>query len=136
MKSAILFLVLLGAGCGGGGDSFHDSLTFGTGLAGTGFDLVGESNTFSLAQTGGTIWFRFESAADFDGRFVRLYLYSGSYPYAQQDYVPPQKNGHILLSSFRATDPDTYSVKSYLVETIIDIGKEDHVIDAPLTIMQ
>ncbi len=133
MKHAVLSVLLLCAGCGGG-DSFKNSLTFGTGIDGTGFGLVGEASTFSLAQTGGTIWFRFESASDFDGRFVRLYLYSGSYPYAQKDYVPPQKNGHILLSSFRATDPDTYSVRSYLVETIIDIGKEDHVIDAPLSI--
>jgi hypothetical protein len=134
---ALLLLLgvgLFGVACGGGGDSFKDSLTFGTAIGGTGFDLVGESNTFSLATDGPDIWFRLESAQDIKDRFVRLYIYSGSYPYAQKDYIPPQNYGHILLSSFRVTDAGSYTVKSYLVETILDIGKENHVIDAPLTL--
>jgi hypothetical protein len=119
------------AGCGSQ-DTFRNSLTFGTGITGGGFELAGEATNFSLSSDGADIWFRLESAADFDGRFVRLYIYSGTYPYSQKDYTLPQPNGHILLSSFRITDPDSYTVKAYLVEEVVDIGVETHVIDAPL----
>jgi hypothetical protein len=134
MRTLFFFLVALGlvagTGCGSNNSdsSFKDSLTFGTGIGGTGFDLIGESTTFSVAMMGSTgqIWFKLESAADMAGRAVRLYINDGTY--AQKDYVNPQSYGHILLSSFRITDVGSFVVKGYLVEQVgPDIGKETFV---------
>ena len=73
IMSALLFLGMM-TGCGEE-DAFKDSLTFGTGITGTGFTLVGEANNFSLATMGGnSLWFRLESAADIDGRFGSVKL--------------------------------------------------------------
>ncbi len=114
------------SGCGGGSDSaYKDRLTFGTGIAGTGFDLVGESTTFSVSLLGttGQIWFKLESAADMAGRAVRLYINDGTY--AQKDYTNPQSYGHYLLSSFRITDVGSFTVKAFLVaQAGPDIGKD------------
>ncbi|MFH1812532.1 MAG: hypothetical protein ABIJ09_27615 [Pseudomonadota bacterium] len=128
------------AGSDGGGCSteFCDDLRFGTGLGGTGFDLLGETNSFSVASMATTsIFFRLESAADFDSRFVRLYIYSGSgsnsAPYWQNDFVPGQSYGHILLSTFRITDQGSYEVRAYLVT---NMGAETHVITMPITMTQ
>jgi hypothetical protein len=119
----------LAAGCGGGSDSsYKDRLTFGTGIGGTGFELVGESTTFSVGLLGATgqIWFKLESSADMNGRAVRLYINDGTY--AQKDYTNPQSYGHFLLSSFRITDVGAFTVKAYLVEQVgPDIGKETFV---------
>lgn len=123
---------------GDAGSGFSDKLTFGTGLDSTFFNLVGVSDTFSVATmpTAG-IAFRLETAADFDSRFVRLYIYmgsgSGGAPYWQRDYQPGQTYGHILLSSFRITDPGTYEVRAYLVTSG---GTETHVITSPIYMTQ
>jgi hypothetical protein len=123
-----LVFFCLEVGCGGGSDSsYKDRLTFGTGIGGTGFDLLGESTTFSVGLMGSTgqIWFKLESSADMNGRAVRLYI-NGTY--AQKDYTNPQSYGHFLLSSFRITDVGTFTVKAYLVEQVgPDIGKETFV---------
>jgi hypothetical protein len=130
-----VFLVVGLAGCGGGGSdsSYQNRLTFGTGIAGTGFDLVGESTTFSVALLGSTgqIWFKLESAADMAGRAVRLYINDGTY--AQKDYTNPQDYGHYFLSSFRITDVGSFTVKAFLVEQVgPDIGKETSVAQATI----
>jgi hypothetical protein len=127
-------LVLLGlgviTGCGEP-DAFKDSLTFGTGITGTGFTLVGESTTFSLATLGGKpLWFRLESAADLDGRFVRLYTDG----ITNKDFTDVQKTGHITLSNYPVTNAGTYQVKGYYVQTIIDIGKETLVAGNTITV--
>jgi len=133
LRTAFFLLVLgcvplLGA-CGGGSNSnYKNSLTFGTGIGGTGFDLIGESTTFSVGLLGSTgqIWFKLESADDMAGRAVRLYFNDGTYQ--QKDYTNPQSYGHILLSSFRITDTGTFAVKAYLVAQVgPDIGKETFV---------
>jgi len=132
MIRGILVLVTLAllASCGDQ-DSFKDSLTFGTGITGTGFTLAGEGTTFSLKELkGGPIWFRLESAADIDGRFVRLYFND----ITNKDYTAVQKYGHITLSSFAATNAGTYKVKGYYVQTVIDIGKETLVAGSTLNI--
>ena len=102
---------------------------------------MGESSSFSVTTLGttGQIWFRLESAQDMGGRAGRLYINyaAGDTPYWQKDYLNPQSYGHILLSSFRVTDPGSYTVHAYLVEQVgPDIGKETHVIDAPLAMTQ
>ncbi|MBU0676054.1 MAG: hypothetical protein KJ950_15565 [Proteobacteria bacterium] len=138
LSCLILTLSVMMSACGGGGSSstsgFSDQLALGTGLAGNGFDLAGEAQTFSLVATGGgTITFRLESAADFEGRFVRLYInYPTGTPYWQNDIIPPQADGHILLSSFRVTDVGTYVVKAYLVSDSGGGVTETHVADATL----
>ena len=120
------FLLVGTSGCGSSKSSdseFSDSLTFGTSLGGTGFDLIGEGTSFSVATTTGTLWFKLESSADMAGRAVRLYINDGTY--ATKDYTNPQSYGHILLSSFRITDTGAFTVKGYLVEQVgPDIGKE------------
>jgi hypothetical protein len=131
----VVVLLAGGLGCSGGsGDSaYQNRLTFGTGIAGTGFDLVGESTTFSVALLGSTgqIWFKLESAADMAGRAVRLYINDGTY--AQKDYQNPQSYGHYFLSSFRITDVGTFTVKAFLVEQVgPDIGKETAVAQADI----
>jgi hypothetical protein len=140
--SAALGLVLL-AGCTGtsdagadGGSEFENKLEFGE--TSVGFDLVGKGSTFSVAtMPSAGIAFRLESAADFDGRFVRLYIYSESgsqsAPYWQRDYVPGQTYGHILLSTFRITDTGSYEVRGYLVTSG---GSETHVATSPITMTQ
>ena len=121
------YIFFLGACSGGGGSNYKNSLTFGTGIGGTGFDLIGESTTFSVGLMGSTgqIYFKLESAGDMAGRAVRLYI---NKIYSQKDYVNPQSYGHILLSPFRITDVGTYTVEANLVEPIgPDIGKESFV---------
>jgi hypothetical protein len=140
---AVLFLMggMIGACGGGGGDSFSDKLTVGLGITGTGFDLAGEGTTFSVSELGSSsLWFRLESAADLDGRFVRIYIDSlgndgSSAPYGQKDYEPPQAYGHIFLSTFRITDPGSYRLRGFHVKTVIDIGEETHVADTTLSMI-
>jgi hypothetical protein len=121
------------AGCGGGSSSsFKNSLTFGTSFGGTGFDLVGENTTFSIAMlgAGSQLYFRLESADDFAGRAVRLYFNSIN----NKDFIPPQSYGHILVSAFTITNPGTYTVQGDLVEQVgPDIGKETPVAQSVLT---
>ena len=137
---ASLLLLFSSAGCGSG-SSFQDSLRFGTAIGANGVELVGESSAFSITALGttGQIYFRLESAQDMGGRAARLYINyaAGDAPYWQKDYPNPQSYGHILLSSFRVTDVGSYTVHAYLVEQVgPDIGKETHVIDAPLGMTQ
>ncbi len=139
LRKAFLFLVLVGVlflgACGSNTTSdFKNSLTFGTGLGGTGFDLLGESTTFSVGLMGATgqIYFKLESAADMAGRAVRLYISKGTY--AQKDYPNPQSYGHMLLSSFRITDVGTFPIDGDLVEQVgPDIGKETLVASSTIT---
>ena len=130
----ISFFVLASAGCGSNNSDFKNSLTFGTGLGGTGFDLINPGTTFSVAAEGttGAIYFKLESAADMASRAVRIYINDGTY--GTHDYQNPQSYGHILLSSFRITDTGTFTVKGYLVENVgPDIGKETFVAGSNIT---
>ena len=132
----ISLFVLASAGCGSSNSSsdFKDSLTFGTGLGGTCFDLISPGTTFSVAAEGttGAIYFKLESAADMAGRAVRIYINDGTY--GTHDYENPQSYGHILLSSFPITDTGTFTVKGYFVEQVgPDIGKETFVAGANIT---
>ncbi len=114
--------------------TYMNSLTFGTGVGGTDFDLINPGTTFSVAAEGttGAIYFKLESAADMAGRTVRLYINAGTYD--THDYPNPQSYGHILLSSFRITDTGSFTVKGYLVEQVgPDIGKETFVAGANIT---
>ena len=138
MRTAFLclipFFVFANGGCGSNNSDFKDSLTFGTGLGGNGFDLINPGTTFSVAQEGttGAIYFKLESAADMAGRAVRIYINDGTY--GTHDYLNPQTYGHILLSSFRITDTGTFTVKGYLVEQVgPDIGKEIFVAGSNIT---
>ena len=121
-------------GCGGGdSSSFKNSLTFGASLGGTGFDLIGESKTFSLAalSTQPQIYFKLESADDMAGRAIRLYFDS----ITNKDFTNPQSYGHILLSAFAASNVGTYDVQGHLVAQVgPDIGKETFVARSDLTI--
>jgi hypothetical protein len=120
LRAAMLLAMLSVPACGGDGD-YQDSLTFGTGVTGTGFTLAGEATSFSLqALKGNPIWFRLESAADINSRFVRLYFNDVT----NKDYTAVQKYGHITLSNFPVTTVGSFSVKAYYVETVIDIGQE------------
>lgn len=119
LLGAVMLAVALLGGCDTP-DSFHDSLAFGTGSLG--FDLTGEATTFSLQQlNGGPVWFRLESEADIDGRFVRLYFNGID----NKDYQAPQAYGHIFVSSFAASYEGTYVVKAYYVRPLLDIGEEE-----------
>jgi hypothetical protein len=130
-------LALVGSGsCGSNNSSdsaYKDSLTFGTGLGGTGFDLLNEGTTFSVAALGSqSIYFKLGSAADMAGRAVRLYINDGTY--ATKDYTNPQSYGHYLLSAFRITDVGAFTVKAYLVAQVgPDIGKETFVAQSTIT---
>lgn len=119
-------------GCGDAGQSsFTNSLRFGTGIEGTGFTLSGEATSFSQADLmGKSLWFRLESSADIDGRFVRLYFDN----LTNKDFTAVQATGHITLANFSLTNPGTYQVTGYYVETVIDIGKETLVAEANLTL--
>ena len=113
-----------------GGDTFKDDLSFGTGVAGTGFDLIGQSDTFDLTLNS-VIWFRFESSANFSGRFVRLYFNK----LEQKDFAAcANADAHICLSQFTVSNPGTYEVEGYLVKTNIDIGEETLVAKRTLTL--
>lgn|SRR5512145_1396010 len=130
----VSFLLVGVSGCTDKDTSeFKDQLTFGSALGPTGFDLINEGTSFSLASTdGGTLWFKLESAQDMGGRAVRLYVNNGTY--ATKDYTNPQSYGHMLLSSFRITDTGSFSVKGLLVEQIgPDIGKETLVDESTVT---
>jgi len=121
----------LALSCSGGSDgAFKDSLTFGTGVDSTGFKLVGESSTFDGNGGARNLWFRFESSANFSGRFVRLYLNTLS----QKDFAAcASADAHICLSQM-TVNPGTYEVKGYLVKSNLDIGEETLVATSTLTI--
>lgn len=109
--------------------SFKDDLRFGTGIDYSAMKVTGESTTFSKAPS--LIAFRLESAANFDGRFVRLYLNGLD----QKDFAAcASKDAHICLSSFSIGNPGTYEVKAFLVQTVVDIGKETLVTSATITV--
>jgi hypothetical protein len=138
MRKALLALVFSLAGtvgvsaCGpaSGDGGFTDSLTFGTGITGNGFSLAGESATFDVATTP-MVAFRLESEANFDNRFVRLYFNK----IANKDFAAcASPNAHLCLSQFPVTTPGTYVVDAYLVQTVIDIGKETFVAKSTLTL--
>jgi hypothetical protein len=132
---AVVACVLFLGACGSGSSSnYKNSLTFGTGIGGTGFNLIGESTTFSVGLMGSTgqIYFKLESASDMDGQAVRLYINHGTY--AQKDYPNPQSYGHYLLSSFRITDVGTFPVDGDLVQQVgPDMGKETLVASSTIT---
>lgn len=147
LRAALLTsIAVVASGCGAGGGScsggFCDKLTFGTGITGTGFTLVGETDTFSVATLGssGQIWFRLESSKAFGNKAARLYINSPGTPptpYWQKDYSGLQADAHLLLSTFRVTDKGTYDVVAYLVEQVgPDIGKETRVTNAQLVMTQ
>lgn len=121
-------------GCSGGDSStFKNSLTFGTSFGGTGFDLVGESKTFSLAVLGPQpqLYFKLESAEDMAGRAVRLYFDS----ITNKDFTNPQSYGHLLLSAFAVSNVGTFDVQGYLVEQVgPDMGQETFVAKSDLTL--
>ena len=127
----ILAVSLVAASCGPLNVSgFKDDLRFGTGIDYSAMKLTGESTSFTVATTP-TVSFRIESAANFDGRFVRLYLNT----LEQKDFAAcANKDAHICLSAFNVSNPGTYEVKGYLVDTIVDIGKETLVTSATLTL--
>jgi len=115
------------AGSGGG---FKDELKFGTGINYGAMQLTGEATSFDVLTTR-QLSFRLESAANFDGRFVRLYLNS----LEQKDFSGcANADAHICLSSFNVSTPGTYEVKAYLVATVIDIGKETLVTSATFSL--
>jgi hypothetical protein len=122
----VLFCALALASCGSGG--FKDDLRFGSGS--TGFDLTGESDTFNVATTR-MVYFRFESAANFDNRFVRLYFNK----LEQKDFAAcASADAHLCVSGFAVSTPGTYQVEGYLVQTVVDIGKETLVAKKTLTL--
>ena len=131
LRALVLVVSAFLVACGEG-DSFSNSLRFGTGVAAPDyFTLVGESSSFSLAALGDSpVWFRLESAEDINKRFVRLYFDD----ITNKDFTPPQDYGHIMLSSFSVSNPGTFQVKGFYVKTVIDIGEETFVASAPLTI--
>jgi len=141
MRSNALFLavaLLLLAACGStsntpapdAGGQFKDELLFGTGLDGTGFGLSGTSDSFDLTRVS-TVWFRLESAANFDGRFVRLYFNGAE----QKDFSGcANADAHICLSSFAVSTKGSYQVKAYLVKAVVDIGQETLVTTRTLTL--
>jgi hypothetical protein len=132
----IVIATLLTTACGQSGgsnsSSYTDGLTLGTGENISNFTLTGQATSFSLGATSGVIYFRFESSADFNGRFVRLYIYTtAGVPAGQKDITPPQATGHILLSAFNVTTAGNYNVKGYLVDSL---GGETHVADSLMTL--
>ena len=135
---AVLVATSLLAGCTsadpngdtGASGGFIDDLRFGTGITGNGFTLSGEASTFDTALVR-AVWFRLESSANFDGRFVRLYFNGVS----NQDYPDcAAADSHICLSQFATTTPGTYEVTAFLVKTNVDIGVETKVTAATLTL--
>lgn len=125
---ALATLLALALSCGGGS---KDELEFGTGLDSTGMGLAGEGTTFTVGSGGTTLYFRLESTADFDGRFVRLYFSSVEY----KDFSAcAAKNTHVCLSGFHVSNPGTFEVKGYLVKDNLGIGEETLVATKSLTL--
>ncbi len=129
--AAGLALSACGGSSGSGGDAFNNSLAFGTGITGNGFVLSGESTTFPVATTRTGIYFRLESSANFDGRFVRLYFNN----IENMDFSGcAGADAHICLANFSVSNPGTYVVKAYLVRPVLDIGTETYVTQTTLTV--
>jgi hypothetical protein len=138
MRSIALLVVFLSVSCGsspgpkdgGTTGAFKDELKFGTGINYSAFQLTGEATSFDVLTTR-QLSFRLESSANFSGRFVRLYLNS----LEQKDFTGcANADAHLCLSSFPVSTAGTYDVKAYLVDTVIDIGKETLVTSATFTL--
>ncbi len=114
--------------CAGSDGGFKDALTFGTGV--NGMELAGEATAFDSVGGAANLWFRFESKANFSGRFVRLYFNT----LTQKDYAScASADAHICLSQVRL-DKGTWQVKGYLVKTNLDIGEETLVATSSITV--
>ncbi|MGC4122953.1 MAG: hypothetical protein QM765_51965 [Myxococcales bacterium] len=122
---ALLFVLLCSCESGS-----QNALTFGTARDATGAGLAGESTTFTVGS-GLTLWFRLESIADFDGRFVRLYFNSAEprdFPACADTFT------YICLSQFQVSTPGTYTVEAYLVKMSGGTAQETLVATQTLTL--
>jgi len=112
---SLAFIIAAVIGCGKDPKktttTFTNKLTIGTGM--NGFDLIGEGTTFSLAATGGNLYFRFENSSDFNGQTARIQtFYAGGGPYGgTADKDVAAVNGHIVVSGFRITNTGSYQVQ-------------------------
>jgi hypothetical protein len=114
-----LFILAAAGGCGGGGDSFSDSLALGTGMNPSNFTLTGETDTFTGTPQ---IYFRLESAKDMNGSSVQIeieqQLLGGANVVDTLTYQNPQSYGHILMSSF----PHNYGQGNFRVTGTLVTG--------------
>lgn len=96
---SLLIFVIIFSGCKKNNSEFTDELTLGTGMIG--FDLTGESSTFTLVDASIFLYFRLESEEDMAGRTVILdFLTSGDDLINTITREQAQDYGHIMLSSF------------------------------------
>jgi hypothetical protein len=102
-------------------DQYTNKLTLGTGMNASNFTLTGEGTTFTRSSGSATIYYRFESAADFGGAGISIkiekqsgssYTLVGTYPYAN-----PQNYGHIIMSAFVVADVGTFRATGLLTAT-------------------
>lgn len=127
IRSALLVAAALALSCSGG-DGFKDDLTFGTGMDAAAMKLTGEGTSF---EAGKLVYFRLESAAKFDNRFVRLYFNK----IENKDFAAcASTDGHLCLTGFQVSNPGTYEVSGYLVKTVIDIGDETLIATRTITV--
>ena len=89
--SALGVIIMAFAGCSKksstSSDTFSDSLVLGTGIGGNGFDIVGETTTFTGSPL---IYWRLESKDDMGGSPVEVQITQSGTQIAAFSYQPAQ----------------------------------------------
>lgn len=129
-----LLLPLALVACGGSksstkpADEFTNALTVGTGLSG--FDLVGETTSFSGAPV--QIYFRLESTGDLGGSAIEIRVERTVGGVYQADqifpFTNPQSYGHLFLSSFMLSTIGEYRATGVSVSTGTAIARREFVV--------
>ena len=93
-------------------NEFKNELTFGSGTNSTNaFILTGVGTSFTTVQT---IYFRLESAVDYNSNTIKLVVKKDGFDYATNNIS--SASGHILVTSYSYNLTGTYSVTGYITE--------------------
>ncbi len=105
---------------------FTNKLTLGTGTNASNSALSGEGTAFRGLGGVAVIYWRLESAADFDGAGVSLtiekrsgstYTTIGTYPHAT-----PNNYGHVVVSSISLADAGSFRATGLLTGTSVEVA--------------
>lgn len=131
---AVAFLPISGCkkeDAGTTADQFVDRLTLGTGISG--FNIVGETTTFTRIAGGTSIFWRLESVTDMAGSSVKIVVLrqigQAFTPSDSATYPATESYGHIMLSSYYCTGvAGNYRASGVLVATGRTVASKDFVI--------
>jgi hypothetical protein len=108
-------------------DQYTNQLTLGTGM--NGFNITGETTSFSRIGGQANIYWRLESAKDMGGSSVTIAIdkqgSGGFVSYYSQTYPSPQSYGNIMLSSIVIADTGSFRATGILVTGNVTVATKN-----------